>query len=184
MQVIRLVLLTSCMFALSGCRAVSHVTGSVEGQAGLEPAFKPQPAGRHPELVPVSPLGRFRVSFPRGEGDVPILEVTEILTGRACAKGVDDVTAGVWYEHGKEELLIYSVSPIYGIPGIWVLNPASGAIRRLVAPEHTKEGWPDGADDFEVFGLQGRRVLYRYDPDISSSPQGGGREVRAYDLGP
>jgi len=88
---------------------------------------------------------------------------------------------------GAEEELFYSVSPIYGNPGIWVLDPTSGVPKRVVDPMHRKEGWPEGADMFELVGIKGGRLLYWYTPDISwdgSFPKRGKKEVRSYDIAP
>ena len=76
----------------------------------------------------------------------------------------DDVTAVAW---AGAELLVYSVSPIYGKPGIFAVTCASTPkVSVLVAPTHKDNAYPDGSDYFEVQAVRGHEVRYRYGADV------------------
>lgn len=77
---------------------------------------------------------------------------------------IDDVSGVVWL---SENEIIYSVSPIYGRPGIYLLDCRTGTIKVLVKPVTFNKFSPDGADYFELKGLSegGREILYFYSKD-------------------
>jgi len=83
----------------------------------------------------------------------------------ARARLVNDVT-GVGYL--TSNLVIYTVSPIYGRPGVYSYDCRSHRSKRIVSPRTKNEAYPDGADFFELKSL-GKRVIYFYfAPDVDS----------------
>ena len=77
---------------------------------------------------------------------------------------VSDVTGALWIPPHD---LIYSVSPVYGMPGIYLYSCRSAKTHVLVAPKHRTKAYPDGTDYFELSGdQQGSKLVYYYVPDI------------------
>lgn len=78
---------------------------------------------------------------------------------------VDDISGVVWF---SENEIIYSVSSIYGRPGIFLFNGRSGIVKTLIKPETINQAYPDGADYFELTGLSEdkREVLYFYSKHV------------------
>jgi hypothetical protein len=76
----------------------------------------------------------------------------------------DDVTAIIW---ATPKSLVYSASPIYGKPGVFLVTCTSQpTISTLVAPEHKDRAYPQGSDYFEVQSINGHEVRYRYGADV------------------
>lgn len=78
---------------------------------------------------------------------------------------VKDVT-GIGWATGS--LLIYTVSPIYGDPGVYILNCVTKESRRIVAPQNITPAYPNGADYFELYRLFSDRVYFYHAPDVDS----------------
>jgi len=72
---------------------------------------------------------------------------------------VQDVS-GVAWKSGSE--LIYSVSPIYGQPGIYVYDCIHQKNTRIVAPRNLNTHYPAGADYFELKGISNTDVIHFY----------------------
>jgi hypothetical protein len=84
--------------------------------------------------------------------------------GDHLAHVADDVNAVAW---ASAESLVYSVSPIYGKPGVFVVTCSSTPkVSILVAPTHKDRAYPDGSDYFEVQAVRGHEVRYRYGADV------------------
>ena len=81
---------------------------------------------------------------------------------------IDDASGVVWL---SENEIVYSVSQIYGRPGIFLLDCRTGKIKVLVKPETFSKYSPDGADYFELKGLSvsKREILYFYSKDIEKT---------------
>ena len=81
---------------------------------------------------------------------------------------VEDVSGVVWL---SENEVIYSVSQIYGRPGIFQLDCRTGAVKVLVKPVTFNKFSPDGADYFVLKGLSEskREILYFYSKDIEKT---------------
>ena len=79
----------------------------------------------------------------------------------------DDITAIAWV---APDLLVYSASPMYGKPGIFLLKcgdePKSSV---LVPPKHIDRGYPDGTDYFEIHSIDGNHVSYYYAVDVDKA---------------
>jgi hypothetical protein len=84
------------------------------------------------------------------------------------SKNVDtihDVTGIAW---ATPNMLVYSVSPIYGKPGIYIYDCIGQASRQIVAPKNMNNAYPDGADYFELYGMDGSKILFYYTNDVDS----------------
>lgn len=77
-----------------------------------------------------------------------------ILTaGRRNMSGklkVKDVSGIAWV---NGHTLVYTASPIYGVPGVYVYSCGSKMARRIVAPKTLNPAYPNGADFFELKGI-------------------------------
>jgi len=76
-----------------------------------------------------------------------------------------DVTGIAWLNGNN---LVYTVSPIYGKPGIFLLTCASGKTKRIIGPKTINKAYPDGADYFELQGASSSdsKIYFYYAPDI------------------
>lgn len=84
------------------------------------------------------------------------------------AQAVPDVTAIQWLDG---EILIYSVSPIYGDPGIFVFDCIAGRTTQLVAPKNFDKAYPNGTDFFELSGISSdtdHKIIFFYAPEVDS----------------
>jgi hypothetical protein len=79
---------------------------------------------------------------------------------------VDDVTGAGYL---SDNLLVYTVSPIYGKPGVYIYDCLSGNVKRIVSPKTKNNGYPYGADYYELQGWRDNRVLFYYTPDVDST---------------
>lgn len=71
-----------------------------------------------------------------------------------------DVSGVAWVDG---HTLAYTVSPIYGMPGLYVVNCRSREIQTLVGPRTINSAYPDGADYFELMGVsEDGSTLYLY----------------------
>jgi hypothetical protein len=72
-----------------------------------------------------------------------------------------DVTGITW---ASDKVLIYSASPLYGHPGIYLYSCGSRKIKRLVAPRTVNKAYPEGADYFELqrISLTSPTTIYFY----------------------
>lgn len=81
---------------------------------------------------------------------------------RKAATVAQDVTGIAW---ASQNILIYTVSPIYGKPGVYALDCKLGRIRRIFGPKTFNKAYPEGADYFELRGLRGSNsgtIIYFY----------------------
>lgn len=76
-----------------------------------------------------------------------------------------DVT-GIGWLSGTS--LVYSASPIYGSPGIFVLDCLSAKSKELVSPKNMTPAYPKGADYFELYEVipEEGNVLFFYANDV------------------
>lgn len=81
---------------------------------------------------------------------------------------VEDVTGMAWV---AAHTLVYTTSPIYGIPGVFVYSCDSTKGKRIVAPRTKTEANPDGEDYFELQGTSATKpttVYFYYAPSVES----------------
>lgn len=111
-----------------------------------------------------SPNGRCKAKLQTSaEGGFLLLSVTS-PTERSAE--VSDVTGIAWV---SSEMLVYTVSPIYGKPGLFLLDCNSMQSKRVIGPRSIGAAYPDGADYFELTGISGssgKMVFYYYGPDV------------------
>lgn len=79
------------------------------------------------------------------------------------ARVVNDVTGALFVSPRR---VIYTVSPIYGRPGLFVFDCASRRVRRLVGPRTFHRTSPEGADYFELAGQKDDRIFFYYVADV------------------
>lgn len=83
-------------------------------------------------------------------------------------KPIRDITGVAWV---AKTLLIFSVGPIYGKPGIYTLDCNSSQATRIVAPKTFSKAYPDGSDYFELEGFSetdSNVVRFYYTSDVDS----------------
>lgn len=79
---------------------------------------------------------------------------------------VNDVTGIIWIDGDK---LLFSVSPIYGQPGIFLFACKEMKAKRILGPTTFNKSYPDGADYFEVKDLFKEKLYFYYTPDVDST---------------
>jgi len=113
----------------------------------------------------ISPGGGYTALLEHGEGDMSVLTIVSKSDGRR-SKSIDDVTGIVWISENK---LLYSVSPIYGIPGIFIFDCRKMKTKRILGPKTFYKGYPDGADFFELKEFSEGKIYFYYSPDVNST---------------
>jgi hypothetical protein len=92
-----------------------------------------------------------------------------ILTVSKSAKlrlKVQDVTGMAWI---GGHTLVYTSSPLYGVPGVYVYSCGSESAKRIVAPRTISRSYPDGEDFFELEGISDLHpvtVYFYYAPTV------------------
>jgi hypothetical protein len=104
--------------------------------------------------ISISPTGGFRQLF---------LE----RTGVAQVHLADDVTGVAWISNLE---LVYTVSPVYGVPGVYVVDCDSPKAKpvTLVASMIHNAAYPNGADYFELKSVVGSQITYYYGRDVDA----------------
>lgn len=78
-------------------------------------------------------------------------------------KLVNDVT-GVAYI--SNEILVYTTSPIYGTPGIFIYDCLSENTKQIVGPTKIDKAYPQGSGYFELYGIKREKIYFYYSPDV------------------
>lgn len=144
-----LTVLISILLLNGSCAATPTISSKVLREIGTyyspENSFKAK--------ITVSSLGGFKVC--------------EIVEGENQIHRVEDITALIWI--GETEIL-YSVSPIYGKPGIFVFDCKTKLKRVIVKPKNLISAYPNGADYFELkdYLSSKKEFSYYYASDIDS----------------
>jgi hypothetical protein len=78
---------------------------------------------------------------------------------------VNDVSGMAWIANDQ---LVYTVSPIYGKPGVFLFDCASLQAKRILGPKTTDKAYPDGADYFELQSVSSdaKKILFFYAPNV------------------
>lgn len=112
--------------------------------------------------VSVSPNGTCRAVLKTSQlGGFLVLTLDKNANRR-----VNDVTGMAWVSN---DALLYTTSPIYGEPGVYLYSCGSNRIKRIVAPRTFDKAYPKGADYFELERISNRRpvtVFFYYAPDV------------------
>ena len=109
-----------------------------------------------------SPNGRCLATLKVGKmGGMLVLSL-----GKDAGRQIKDVTGMAWISDG---ILVYTTSPIYGIPGVYVYSCDSRRSKRIVAPRTINNAYPDGADYFRLKRISQTTpstVYFYYVPDV------------------
>jgi hypothetical protein len=104
--------------------------------------------------------------------NVAILELQEgdalrLVLDRRNHEVVEDVTGIAWM---TDNLLVYSVSPIYGKPGIFKYDYRTRKSVVVVKPVSFDSAYPDGADFFQLQSIDSRRkhLFFYYGSHVDS----------------
>ncbi len=108
--------------------------------------------------------GKYQAHLIHGEGDTTLLLVK--YNGTSISEEVIDITGAAWL---TDSYLIYTVSPIYGKPGVYSFNCVTREIKRLVIPKTIDAASPDGADYFELYSLSVDKIYFYYSPDAGKT---------------
>jgi hypothetical protein len=86
-------------------------------------------------------------------------QLSVVYKGSAPGSVADDITAMAWL---SPERLVYTGSPIYGTPGLFLVECDGAGLRAvpLVAARTRNSAYPNGADFFELKSVNGRRLTY------------------------
>jgi hypothetical protein len=79
-----------------------------------------------------------------------------------------DVTGMAWTSDG---VLVYTTSPIYGNPGVFVYSCGLRQTKRIVPPRTLTKAYPDGADYFQLKSIstvQPAIIYFYYGPDVDA----------------
>ncbi len=112
------------------------------------------PGGKYEAILRISDMGGFLT-----------LSIVSKPDGRYSST-INDVTGIVWLD---EDELLFSVSPIYGKPGIFIVACSEMKVKRILGPTTFNKAYPDGADYFEVKHLFKEKVYFYYTPDVDST---------------
>lgn len=124
--------------------------------AARTPGQYPSPGAHCEASIDVSEMGGFLI-LSAGRLHGAKRHVVRDITGMAWA--------GSWD-------LIYTVSPIYGKPGLFRLNCSTMVEHKVVPPRTFSRAYPDGADYFELESVEVLGVVkarFYYTPDVDEA---------------
>lgn len=106
----------------------------------------------------ISPYGGYLLLtvLRHGDGNYYAYENQETIS-------IEDVTGVALFKGDK---FVVSVSPIYGKPGLYIVDCATQKKTMLVAPKTITHAYPDGADYFELHYVSGNSFLYYYAKNV------------------
>ena len=156
---------------MDSCRIVVSfgVVLLVFGQASAQTPQRPRAVSPSAQIVRsageyLAPNGRCKaVLATAAMGGFLVLTVTD--RAHKVVKA-DDVSGMSWI---GDATLVYTTSPIYGVPGLYRYHCGSKAEARIVAPKTMTEANPDGADYFELEGVSmgpPATIYFYYSPDV------------------
>jgi len=89
-----------------------------------------------------------------------------LLPSSAPQKQVIEDVSGVVYR--SNDSLVFTVSPVYGKPGIFLYDCMSKRKKQIVKPQTINEAYPDGADYFELQDIRENKIYFYYAHDVDS----------------
>ena len=145
-----------CILLLMNCRSwASAVTALPEehqsGKIGLPGSYQSK-SGKCPITIVVSAEGGFKQLLLESD-----LSKNEI---------VNDITSAIYFSN---ELLVFSTSPLYVNPGIFVYDCSLKNIKRIVAPQKPNKAYPQGADFFELKSIEDDTIYYYHTTDVDKT---------------
>ena len=141
---------------LGGCSLLANnlQTNPIPGGQELikRPGTFSSPNGRCDVTLKISARGGFLI----------------LTTGKNVRSSVNDVTGMIW---ASDKTLVYTTSPIYGKPGVYMIDCNSNHMKRIVSPGTITKAYPDGADYFELQGVSRGNptiVHFYYAPNVDN----------------
>jgi hypothetical protein len=115
-----------------------------------------------------SPNGEYLAILKSVEGGALKLFVKTSPT-KILDPGIEDVNGIQWLPDGNT--LIFTVSPIYGKPGIYTWNVRDNIIKQILKPKNFDKFAPDGKDFFEMLSLSedGKNLFFFYSPEVEKT---------------
>jgi hypothetical protein len=132
-----------------------HIGNSTETNNVIkQPGKIPSPNGQCSASINISEMGGFR-----------ILSIFSKTDGYQIA--IDDITGIAWVNDNN---LVYTVSPIYGKPGVFIYDCIRKKTKQLVNPKTINAAYPNGADYFELQDVNKQgKIFYYYAADVDSA---------------
>jgi hypothetical protein len=93
-------------------------------------------------------------------------ELTLMSNNRTAARRIRDVTGLAFV---GESTFVYTVSPIYGKPGVFEYDCRTKKTDVLVKPVTIDKAYPHGADYFELHRVENNRICYYYSMDVDAT---------------
>jgi hypothetical protein len=96
----------------------------------------------------------------------PLGGALDLSLGTKRKRVFHDVNGMAWL---SGSILVFTVSPVYGKPGIYTFDCKSDQTKRIVSPRTLNKAYPDGADFFELQSVRrgtSPRILFYYAPDV------------------
>lgn len=103
-----------------------------------------------------------------GMGGFLEMTIVEKGTDKVVIEKIKDVTGATWVANNR---IVFTASPIYGKPGLYLLALEHGKSELLEAPKNKNRFYPDGADYFELVNTDSKNktVQYYYTPDVDKT---------------
>jgi hypothetical protein len=98
-------------------------------------------------------------------GGFLILNIVSKSNGRR-SNAINYVTGIVWI--GENELL-YTVSPIYGIPGVFIFDCRQMKTKKILGSKTINKAYPYGADYFKLKDFSQGKIYLYYAPDVEKA---------------
>jgi hypothetical protein len=80
---------------------------------------------------------------------------------------IDDI-AGPLEMAWLDDVLVFAVDPLRGLPGIYLWECGHGRVSRIVAPERVTREHPGGSDVFHLLEVDGDALYYAHAVDVDS----------------
>jgi hypothetical protein len=153
-------ILVRCLYVLflAGCVSTSpevSAGSSAIGRVIKQPGTFQPAHGKCKAMITVSEVGGFKQ-----------LTITRVADQNSKDRlEVKDVSGITWIAGDQ---LVYTVSPIYGKPGVFLFDCASLQAKRILGPKTTDKSYPDGADYFELQGVSSdaKKIIFFYAPNV------------------
>jgi hypothetical protein len=127
---------------------------SDEQQATNQVGEYTSPNGACKAVLNISSLGGFKV--------------LTLTSDRGKPRAAKDVTGIAWAGSSK---LVYTTSPVYGRPGVYVYDCDSNKLSRILAARNMNKAYPNGADYLELRSVSSTDpvvVFLYYAPDVDT----------------
>jgi hypothetical protein len=111
------------------------------------------PDNSYKAIIAVSSMGGFKTC--------------QIMNAQKKIHSINDITGLIWLNGTKT---IYSVSPAYGKPGVFIYDCKSMKEETIIPPQNLNHAYPNGADYFELekYNSKKEEIHYYYAYDIDS----------------